>query len=131
MTKEENNNNNRQVLTVRTPEGECVKRMEAPGGNVSGLNTSLNFSTATPSASVYRPTAFQNATQFSVNFSAYCSPVSGRIMVTLVNFSKSPETNTHRKAAITSVGLSGRPVAAAVRTERGTFCTLSIVPTHP
>jgi hypothetical protein len=72
--------------------------MEAPGAKVSGLNTSLNFSTATPSASVYRPAAFQNATQFSVTFSAYCSPVSGRIIVTLVNFSKSPDAHTHARA---------------------------------
>jgi hypothetical protein len=41
---------------------------------------------------VYTPVAFQYATQFSVTLSEYCSPVSGRIIVTRVNFSKSPAT---------------------------------------
>jgi hypothetical protein len=76
--------------TDRAPEGECVKRMEEPGGKVSGLKSCLNVLTASTSASVKMPMAFQWAMQFSETLSEYCSPVRGSIMVTRTNFSNGP-----------------------------------------
>lgn len=76
--------------TDRAPEGEWVKRMEEPGGNVSGLKTCLNLFTASISASVKIPTAFQWAMQFSDTLLEYCSPVRGSVIVTRTNFSNGP-----------------------------------------